>query len=129
MFTKAIKYAKSLVSKPKKTANLTKKQDVYKKGMAKTAVIAGTAGIATGLSFNNTGPKIAKAPPIKKSKTTKKSIPTKTPTPRPKKKMYMKEKSGKDSNVELEIRKTKKLFGGGKVGGMKVGPSTPNKLY
>ena len=126
MFTKAVKYAKSLVSKPKKTADLTKKQNVYKKGMAKTGVIAGTAGLATGLALNNTGPKTAKAPPIKKSKTTKKSIPTKTPTPRPKK---------KNSGVTFEYEvipkggKTKKLFGGGKIGGMKVGPSTPNKLY
>jgi hypothetical protein len=72
-------------------------------------------------------------------KPTKKPTPTKKPKlivlkpkPRPKKnKMYMKEKyTGKDSNVEFQTGKTKKkLFTGGKVGGMKSGSATPNRLY
>ncbi len=58
------------------------------------------------------------------------SKPTAMPKPRPaKKKMYMKERSGKDSNVEFGVAKAKKkLFGGGKVG-MKSGPAMPNRLY
>ena len=90
--------------------------------------IGGTAVYAA----NTIGDKSkAKAPEInKKPKATKKNMPTKTPTPRPKKKMYMKEKSGKDSNVEFQTGKTKKkLFTGGKVGGMKSGSATPNRLY
>lgn len=58
------------------------------------------------------------------------SKPTAMPKPRPaKNKMYMKERSGKDSNVEFGVAKAKKkLFGGGKVG-MKSGPAMPNRLY
>ena len=49
----------------------------------------------------------------------------KTEEAKPKKKMYMKEKyTGKDSNVEF-----KSLSVGGKVGSMKSGPATHNRLY
>ena len=41
-------------------------------------------------------------PKVKKKKP---SIPTEKPTPRPKKKMFMKERSGKDSDVEFEATK------------------------
>jgi hypothetical protein len=67
--------------------------------------------------------------PAPKKKSTPKSIAM--PKPKPKNKMYMKEKyTGKDSNVEFAVGKAKKkLFGGGKVGGMKSGPAMPNRLY
>lgn len=115
--------------KTKKAIKQTRTTRVEKlKSLGKGSAITGGAIYGA----NTIGDKSkAKAPEInKKPKATKKAIPTKTPTPRPKKKMYMKEKSGKDSNVEFGIGKTKKkLFGGGKVGGMKSGSATPNRLY
>ena len=53
-------------------------------------------------------------------------MPTKTPTPKPKKKS-----SGVTFGFEVIPKggKTKKFSGGGKVGGMKSGSATPNKLY
>ena len=90
------------------------------KNIGKTSVLLGGLGISS--KVDNKGV----ADINKKSKTK----PTAMPKPRPKKKMYMKERSGKDSNVEFAVGKAKKkLFGGGKVGGMKAGPATPNRLY
>ena len=56
----------------------------------------------------------------------KKAMPTKTPTPKPKKKS-----SGVTFGFEVIPKggKTKKFSGGGKVGGMKSGSATPNRLY
>ena len=127
---KVIDYGASLLRKPKKTAPLTKKQDVYKQGMAKTAVVTGGPMFAAGMYVASDGkkpaPKKTVAKPVTKKKAkTVKLTPDQMPKPKPKKKMYMKEKyTGKDSNVEF-----KSLSGGGKVGGMKVGPATPNRLY
>ena len=127
---KVIDYGASLFRKPKKTAPLTKKQDVYKQGMAKTAVVTGGPMFAAGMYVASDGkkpaPKKTVAKPVTKKKAkTVKLTPDQMPKPKPKKKMYMKEKyTGKDSNVEF-----KPLSGGGKVGGMKVGPATPNRLY
>ena len=99
------------------------------KNIGKASVLLGGLGISS--KVDNKGV----ADVNKKSKTK----PTAMPKPRPKKKMYMKEMSGMsgksaknapDSNVESAVGKAKKkLFGGGKVGGMKAGPATPNRLY
>ena len=127
---KVIDYGASLLRKPKKTAPLTKKQDAYKQGMAKTAVVTGGPMFAAGMYVASDGkkpaPKKTVAKPVTKKKAkTVKLTPDQMPKPKPKKKMYMKEKyTGKDSNVEF-----KPLSVGGKVGGMKVGPATPNRLY
>ena len=127
---KVIDYGASLLRKPKKTAPLTKKQDVYKQGMAKTAVVTGGPMFAAGMYVASDGkkpaPKKTVAKPVKNKKAkTVKLTPDQMPKSKPEKKMYMKEKyTGKDSNVEF-----KPLSVGGKVGGMKVGPATPNRLY
>ena len=127
---KVIDYGASLLRKPKKTAPLTKKQDAYKQGMAKTAVVTGGPMFAAGMYVASDGkkpaPKKTVAKPVTKKKAkTVKLTPDQMPKPKPKKKMYMKEKyTGKDSNVEF-----KPLSVGGKVGGMKVGPATHNRLY
>jgi len=99
------------------------------KNIGKASVLLGGLGISS--KVDNKGV----ADVNKKSKTK----PIAMPKPRPKKKMYMKEMSGMsgksaknapDSNVEFAVGKAKKkLFGGGKVGGMKAGPATPNRLY
>jgi len=127
---KVIDYGASLLRKPKKTAPLTKKQDVYRQGMVKTGIGIGVPAFAAGMYVASDGkkptPKKSEAKPVtkKKSKTVK-LTPDQMPKAKPKKKMYMKEKyTGKDSNVEF-----KPLSSGGKVGGMKVGPATPNRLY
>tara|TARA_R100001509_G_scaffold109212_1_gene65134 strand:- start:2509 stop:2931 length:423 start_codon:yes stop_codon:yes gene_type:complete len=127
---KVIDYGASLLRKPKKTAPLTKKQDVYKQGMVKTGIGIGVPAFAAGMYVASDGkkpaPKKSEAKPVtkKKSKTVK-LTPDQMPKAKPKKKIYMKEKyTGKDSNVEF-----KPLSGGGKVGGMKIGPATPNRLY
>ena len=133
---KVIDYGASLLRKPKKTAPLTKKQDVYKQGMVKTGISVGVPMFAAGMYVASDGKKPAPqksiATPVTKKKTKKtktpktvKLTPDQMPKPKPKKKMYMKEKyTGKDSNVEF-----KPLSVGGKVGGMKVGPATHNRLY
>ena len=46
-----------------------------------------------------------KKPASEATKKKRPSIPTEKPTPRPKKKMFMKERSGKDSDVEFEATK------------------------
>ena len=127
---KVIDYGASLFRKPKKTAPLTKKQDVYKQGMVKTGISVGVPAFAAGMYVASDGkkpaPKKTVAKPVTKKKAkTVKLTPDQMPKPKPKKKMYMKEKyTGKDSNVEF-----KPLSVGGKVGGMKVGPATHNRLY
>jgi len=131
---KVIDYGASLLRKPKKTAPLTKKQDVYKQGMVKTGIGVGVPAFAAGMYVASDGkkpaPKKTVAKPVTKKKAkTVKLTPDQMPKSKPKnlgkKKMYMKEKyTGKDSNVEF-----KPLSGGGKVGSMKVGPATPNRLY
>jgi len=125
-----IDYGASLLRKPKKTAPLTKKQDVYRQGMVKTGIGIGVPAFAAGIYVASDGekpaPKKSEAKPVtkKKSKTVK-LTPDQMPKAKPKKKMYMKEKyTGKDSNVEF-----KSLSSGGKVGKMKSGPATPNRLY
>ena len=146
---KGVDFIASLLRKPKKTAPLTKKQDVYKQGIAKTTIGVGVPSFAAGMYVASDGKKPAPqksvANPVvkkkvKKTKTPKtvKLTPDQMPKPKPKKKMYMLEGSGlpyadkkpkKDSNVEFVVGKTKKkLFGGGKVG-MKSGPATHNRLY
>jgi len=127
---KIIDYGASLLRKPKKTAPLTKKQDVYRQGMVKTGIGIGVPAFAAGIYVASDGekpaPKKSEAKPVtkKKSKTVK-LTPDQMPKAKPKKKMYMKEKyTGKDSNVEF-----KSLSSGGKVGKMKSGPATPNRLY
>ena len=126
---KGVDFIASLLRKPKKTANLTKKQDVYNQGMAKTAVVTAIPTFAAGMYVASDGKKpapnksVAK-PVIKKKSKTVKLTADQMPKAKPKKKMYMKEKyTGKDSNVEF-----KPLSGGGKVG-MKIGPATHNRLY
>ena len=46
-----------------------------------------------------------KKPASEATKKKRPSIPTEKPTPRPKKKMFMKERSGKDSGVEFKVLK------------------------
>ncbi len=127
---KGVDFIASLLRKPKKTANLTKQQDVYKQGIAKTIIGTGVPAFAAGMYVASDGKKPAPnksvAKPVSKKKTKiVKLTSEQMPKAKPKKKMYMKEKyTGKDSNVEF-----KSLSSGGKVGGMKVGPSTPNRLY
>jgi len=127
---KVIDYGASLLRKPKKTAPLTKKQDVYRQGMVKTGIGTSVPAFAAGMYVASDGkkpaPKKLEAKPVTKKKAkTVKLTPDQMPKAKPKKKMYMKEKyTGKDSNVEF-----KPLSSGGKVGGMKVGPATPNRLY
>ena len=126
---KGVDFIASLLRKPKKTANLTKKQDVYKQGIAKTVIGTGVPTFAAGMYVASDGkkpsPNKSVAKPVSKKKTkTVKLTADQMPKAKPKKKMYMKEKyTGKDSNVEF-----KSLSGGGKVG-MKIGPATHNRLY
>lgn len=127
---KIIDYGASLLRKPKKTAPLTKKQDVYRQGMVKTGIGIGVPAFAAGMYVASDGkkpaPKKSEAKPVTKKKLkTVKLTSDQMPKAKPKKKMYMKEKyTGKDSNVEF-----KSLSRGGKVGSMKSGPATPNRLY
>lgn len=127
---KGVDFIASLLRKPKKTSSLTKKQDVYKQGMVKTGIGIGVPAFAAGMYVASDGKKpapnksVAK-PVIKKKLKTVKLTSEQMPKAKPKKKMYMKEKyTGKDSNVEF-----KSLSVGGKVGSMKSGPATHNRLY
>jgi len=72
----------------------------------------------------------AQADTRNKTKTTvkkkKPNVPTEKPTPRPKKKMFMKERSGKDSKVEFGTGKAKtKLSTGGATGLKKISDDQP----
>ena len=126
----------SILGKPsvnqQKTKKAIKQTRTTKREKAKSLAkgIIGTTAAYEGVKALTGKKSQVQSDPMTKPKKRPVSIPTKTPTPRPKKKMYMKEKSGKDSNVEFGIGKTKKkLFSGGKVGGMKSGSATPNRLY
>lgn len=127
---KGVDFIASLLRKPKKTAPLTKKQDVYKQGIAKTIVGTGGPAFAAGMYVASDGkkpaPKKSEAKPVTKKKAKTVNLTSdQMPKPKPQKKMYMKEKyTGKDSNVEF-----KSLSVGGKVGSMKSGPATHNRLY
>mgnify|MGYP003115306203 FL=1 len=67
-----------------------------------------------------------KKPASEATKKKKPSIPTEKPTPRPKKKMFMKERSGKDSDVEFGTGKAKtKLSTGGATGLKKIRADQP----
>ena len=126
----------SILGKPsanqQKTKKAIKQTRTTKREKAKSLAkgIAGTTVAYEGMKALEGKKSQVQSDPMTKPKKKPVFIPTKTPTPRPKKKMYMKEKSGKDSNVEFQTGKTKKkLFTGGKVGGMKSGSATPNRLY
>ncbi len=112
--------------KATKAQRTTRREKVKSFGKGAGSVIAIGAG-AEALKGKKSQTQSDPMPTPKKKPVPK---PTAMPKPRPaKKKMYMKERSGKDSNVEFGVAKAKKkLFGGGKVG-MKSGPAMPNRLY
>ncbi len=116
--------------KQQQTKKGTKAQRTTRREKAKSLgkgiiVGGGTVGAIEGLKGKKSQSP-AKLPAPKKPKATKKTMPTKTPTPRPKKKS-----SGVTFGFEVIPKggKTKKFSGGGKVGGMKSGSATPNRLY
>ena len=115
-----------------KTKKITKKQRTTRREKAKSFAKGATTtgGIALGIEALKGKKSQTQSDPMPTPKKKPVSKPTAMPKPRPaKKKMYMKERSGKDSNVEFGVAKAKKkLFGGGKVG-MKSGPAMPNRLY
>jgi hypothetical protein len=124
----------SILGKPSanqtKTKKATKEQRTTRrekaKSLGKGLIIGG--GTVAGIQGLKGKKSQIQSDPISKP-TKKPKLNVMKPKPRPKKKMYMKERSGKDSNVEFGVTKAKKkLFGGGKVG-MKSGPATHNKLY
>ena len=122
----------SILGKPsanqQKTKKAIKQTRTTRREKAKSAIKGGATVGGAIYAANTIGDKSkAKAPEInKKPKATKKTMPTKTPTPRPKKKS-----SGVTFGFEVIPKggKTKKFSGGGKVGGMKSGSATPNRLY
>jgi len=126
----------SILGKPSpnqiKTKKATKQQRTTRREKAKSFGKGVTTTTGIGLAIEGLKGKKSQTQSDPTPKTVKPFTPKSTamPKPRPKKKMYMKERSGKDSNVEFAVGKAKKkLFGGGKVGGMKAGPATPNRLY
>ena len=115
--------------KQQQTKKGTKAQRTTRREKAKSLgkgiiVGGGTVGAIEGLKGKKSQSP-AKLPAPKKPKATKKPIPKK-PMPRPKKKS-----SGVTFGFEVIPKggKTKKFSGGGKVGGMKSGSATPNRLY
>ena len=132
----------SILGKPSpnqtKTKKATKEQRTTRREKAKSfGKGLGTAtAIAVGADALKGKKSQTQSDPMPTPRKKPVSKPTAMPKPKPKgpfaiakKKMYMKEKSGKDSNVEFGVAKAKKkLFGGGKVG-MKSGPATHNRLY
>ena len=113
-----------------KTKKATKEQRTTRREKAKSlakGIIGTTAAYEGAKALTGKKSQLQSQPMSKPTKKPKLNVMK--PKPRPKKKMYMKERSGKDSNVEFGVTKAKKkLFGGGKVG-MKSGPATHNKLY
>lgn len=113
------------IKKAQKAQRTTRREKVksFGKGAGTaTAIVVGAEALKGKKSQTQSDP----MPTPKKKSVVK---PTAMPKPRPQKKMYMKERSGKDSNVEFGVGKAKKkLFSGGKVG-MKSGPAMPNRLY
>jgi len=126
----------SILGKPSpnqiKTKKATKQQRTTRREKAKSFGKGVTTTTGIGLAIEGLRGKKSQTQSDPTPKTVKPFTPKSVamPTPKPKNKMYMKERSGKDSNVEFVVGKAKKkLFGGGKVGGMKAGPATPNRLY
>lgn len=113
------------IKKAQKAQRTTRREKVksFGKGAGTaTAIVVGAEALKGKKSQTQSDP----MPTPKKKSVVK---PTAMPKPKPQKKMYMKERSGKDSNVEFGVGKAKKkLFSGGKVG-MKSGPAMPNRLY
>ena len=118
--------------KQQQTKKGTKAQRTTRREKAKSLgkgiiVGGGTVGAIEGLKGKKSQSP-AKLPAPKKPKATKKPIPkiASKPLPRPKKKS-----SGVTFGFEVIPKggKTKKFSGGGKVGGMKSGSATPNRLY
>tara|TARA_R110000851_G_scaffold27827_11_gene78074 strand:- start:1778 stop:2473 length:696 start_codon:yes stop_codon:yes gene_type:complete len=114
------------IKKAQKQQRTTRREKLksFGKGLGTaTAIALGAEGLKGKNYQTQADPK-----PKKKAVYKPTSIPI--PKSRPKNpKMYMKERSGKDSNVEFGVGKAKKkLFSGGKVG-MKSGPAPSNRLY
>ena len=117
-----------------KLASAAQKSVKQKNRAVRDKAIIGTLGLTEILrqSVSKTDDATLKASDVRKkpaSQTIKKktpSIPTKKPTPRPKKKMFMKERSGKDSDVEFSTGKAKtKLSTGGATGLKKIRADQP----
>ena len=102
----------------------------FKKGVGVGAGAAGviaTVGVGGKLIYDavTKGGSTTSKSDVKSKKKTP-SIPTEKPTPRPKKKMFMKERSGKDSDVEFGTGKAKtKLSTGGATGLKKISDDQP----
>ena len=111
-----------------KTKKAIKQTRTTKREKAKSLAkgIIGTTGAYEGMKALKGDKSKAPATPTNKKPKAKKAMPTKTPTPKPKKKS-----SGVTFGFEVIPKggKTKKFSGGGKVGGMKSGSATPNRLY
>jgi|TARA_R100000084_G_scaffold11890_1_gene4055 hypothetical protein len=122
----------SILGKPsanqQKTKKAIKQTRTTKREKAKSLAkgIIGTTVAYEGMKALKGDKSKAPATPTDKKPKAKKAMPTKTPTPRPKKKS-----SGVTFGFEVIPKggKTKKFSGGGKVGGMKSGSATPNRLY
>ena len=122
----------SILGKPSanqtKTKKAIKQTRTTKREKAKSLAkgIIGTTGAYEGMKALKGDKSKAPATPTNKKPKAKKAMPTKTPTPKPKKKS-----SGVTFGFEVIPKggKTKKFSGGGKVGGMKSGSATPNRLY
>lgn len=115
------------IKKAQKQQRTTRREKA--KSLGKGLIIGG--GSVAGIQGLKGKKSQLQSEPMPKPKKKPVSKPTAMPKPRPKNKMYMKEKyTGKDSNVEFAVGKAKKKLSiGGKVGGMKAGPATPNRLY
>ena len=122
----------SILGKPsanqQKTKKAIKQTRTTKREKAKSLAkgIIGTTAAYEGMKALTGKKSQLQSDPMTKPKKRPVSMPTKTPTPRPKKKS-----SGVTFGFEVIPKggKTKKFSGGGKVGGMKSGSATPNKLY
>ena len=110
------------IKKAQKQQRTTRREKAKSFGKGATT----TAGVGLAIEGLRGKKSQLQSDPMPKPKKKPVSKPTAMPKPRPKKKT-----SGVTFGFEVIPKggKTKKFSGGGKIGGMKVGPATPNRLY
>ena len=110
------------IKKAQKQQRTTRREKAKSFGKGATT----TAGVGLAIEGLRGKKSQLQSDPMPKPKKKPVSKLTAMPKPRPKKKT-----SGVTFGFEVIHKggKTKKFSGGGKIGGMKVGPATPNRLY
>ena len=110
------------IKKAQKQQRTTRREKAKSFGKGATT----TAGVGLAIEGLRGKKSQLQSDPMPKPKKKPVSKLTAMPKPRPKKKT-----SGVTFGFEVIPKggKTKKFSGGGKIGGMKVGPATPNRLY